>query len=99
MKILRQKGEVGQNHHPQATVYNNGENTPVSNASIDASFYKYGDVNPTKLRSTLDRTDITVSLNYAYTFSLFAIKNKEERGIFKKKWMKRLSEISEGFSE
>ena len=43
LKILRQKGEVGQNHHPQATVYNNGENTPVSNASIDASFYKYGD--------------------------------------------------------
>lgn len=67
--------------------------------SASASFYKYGDVNPTKLRSTLDRTDITVSLNYAYTFSLFAIKNKEERGIFKKKWMKRLSEISEGFSE
>ncbi len=67
--------------------------------SASASIYKYGDVNPTKLRSSLDRTDITVSLNYAYTFSLFAIKNKEERGIFKQKWMQRLSEISEGFSE
>ncbi|MBP3823091.1 MAG: hypothetical protein J6I36_06695 [Bacteroidaceae bacterium] len=67
--------------------------------SASASFYKYGDVNPTKLRSSLDRTDITVSLNYAYTFSLFAIKNKEERKVFKKKWMERLVEISEGFSE
>ena len=67
--------------------------------SASASFYKYGDVNPTKLRSNLDRTDITVSLNYAYTFSLFAIKNKEERSVFKKKWMERVVEISEGFSE
>ena len=67
--------------------------------SASASFYKYGDVNPSKLRSSLDRTDITVSLNYAYTFSLFAIKNKENRGIFKKKWMQRIAKISEGFSE
>jgi len=67
--------------------------------STSASFYKYGDVNPTKVRSNLDRTDITVSLNYAYTFSLFAIKKKEDREIFKKKWMQRLTEISEGFSE
>jgi hypothetical protein len=44
--------------------------------STSASFYKYGDVNPSKLTSKLDRTDITVSLNYAYTFSLFAIKRK-----------------------
>lgn len=67
--------------------------------STSASFYKYGDVNPSKIRSNLDRTDITVSLNYAYTFSLFAIKNKEERSNFKSKWMQRISEISEGFSE
>ncbi len=67
--------------------------------SASASFYKYGDVNPTKLRSGLDRTDITVSLNYAYTFSLFAIRNKENRSIFKKKWMQRVVKISEGFSE
>ena len=33
-------------------------------------------MNITKVRSNLDRTDITVSLNYAYTFSLFAIKRK-----------------------
>ena len=47
--------------------------------SASASFYKYGDVNPSKLRSSLDRTDITVSLNYAYTFSLFAIKSKAHK--------------------
>ncbi len=44
--------------------------------STQASFYKYGDVNMSKLRSNLDATDITVSLNYAYTFSLFTIKRK-----------------------
>lgn len=67
--------------------------------STSASFYKYGDVNPTKLRSHLDRTDITVSLNYAYTFSLFAIKNKENRKAFKQKWLEKAAKISEGFSE
>ena len=67
--------------------------------SASASFYKYGDVNPTKLRSNLDRTDITISLNYAYTFSLFAIKRKEDASIYKKDWLKRVTEISEGFSE
>ncbi len=63
-----------------------------------ASFYKYGDVNPTKMHSGLDRTDITVSLNYAYTFSLFAIKRKGEASS-RKKWVQKVTEISEGFSE
>ena len=67
--------------------------------STSASFYKYGDVNPSKMRSNLDRTDITVSLNYAYTFSLFAIKNKEERRLAKQKWFEKAAKISEGFSE
>ena len=67
--------------------------------TASASFYKYGDVNPSKLTSNLDRTDITISLNYAYTFSLFAIKNKEERKLFKRQWMQRIVEVSEGFSE
>ncbi|MBR3514267.1 MAG: hypothetical protein IKO12_07610 [Bacteroidaceae bacterium] len=47
--------------------------------STQASFYKYGDVNMTKTRSNLDATDITVSLNYAYTFSLFTIKRKASK--------------------
>ena len=46
--------------------------------SASASMYKYGDVNITKVRSNLDRTDLTVSLNYAYTFSLFTIKRKDK---------------------
>ncbi len=44
--------------------------------SASVGFNKYGDVNVTKLRSELDCTDITASLNYAYTFSLFSIKSK-----------------------
>ena len=67
--------------------------------STSASFYKYGDVNPQKLRSNLDCTDISVSLNYAYTFSLFTIKKKADRKINDKKWVKKVTEISEGFSE
>ena len=47
--------------------------------SASASMYKYGDVNITKVRSNLDRTDLTVSLNYAYTFSLFTIKRKASK--------------------
>lgn len=47
--------------------------------SASASIYKFGDVNITKVRSNLDRTDITLSLNYAYTFSLFAIKRKGKK--------------------
>ena len=67
--------------------------------STSASFYKYGDVNPTKVTSNLDCTDITVSLNYAYTFSLLTIKKKEDRKINKNKFVKKVTEISEGFSE
>ena len=44
--------------------------------STSASCNKYGDVNMTQIRSGLDCTDITVSLNYTYTFTLLAIKNK-----------------------
>lgn len=67
--------------------------------STSASFYKYGDVNPQKLRSNLDCTDISVSLNYAYTFSLFTIKKKADRKINNSKFVKKVTEISEGFSE
>lgn len=44
--------------------------------SASAAFNKYGDVNITQTRSGLDCTDITVSLNYTYTFTLLAIKRK-----------------------
>ena len=44
--------------------------------SLSAGINKYGDVNPTKTRSTLDATDISASLNYTYTFSLLEIKKK-----------------------
>ncbi|MBE6303119.1 MAG: hypothetical protein E7089_04200 [Bacteroidales bacterium] len=44
--------------------------------SASAAFNKYGDVNMTQTRSGLDCTDITASLNYIYTFNLFAIKRK-----------------------
>ena len=40
---------------------------------------KYGDVNQTKRRSSLDATDISASFNYAYTFSLVQIKNKKAK--------------------
>ena len=48
--------------------------------STSASFNKYGDVNITKARSSLDCTDISVSLNYTYTFTLLSIKNKANKG-------------------
>ena len=67
--------------------------------SASASFYKFGDVNPTKVRSNLDCTEITVSLNYAYTFSLLTIKKKADRKINNNKFVKKVTEISEGFSE
>lgn len=67
--------------------------------SASAAFYKYGDVNPSKLRSHLDCTDITLSLNYAYTFSLLTLKKKADRKLGEKKWVKKIVEISEGFSE
>lgn len=44
--------------------------------SAGFSFNKYGDVNISQTRSGLDCTDITCSLNYAYTFSLLEIKRK-----------------------
>lgn len=47
--------------------------------SFSASFSKYGDVNITKTRSSLDGTDIRLSLNYLYTFTLLQIKKKGEK--------------------
>lgn len=47
--------------------------------SASASFNKYGDVNITKTRSSLDCTDISASLNYVYTFTLLSIKNKNKK--------------------
>jgi hypothetical protein len=44
--------------------------------SLTAGISKYGDVNQTKRRSSLDALDITASLNYTYTFSLLEIKRK-----------------------
>lgn len=46
--------------------------------SLSGSVYKYGDVNVTKRRSGLDETDLTVSLNYTYTFSLLEVKRGEK---------------------
>ncbi len=48
--------------------------------SFSAQFSKYGDVNIDKTRSSLDATDIRLSLNYVYTFSLLEIKNKQKEG-------------------
>ncbi|MBR1547466.1 MAG: hypothetical protein IJ637_01915 [Prevotella sp.] len=48
----------------------------VHTFSLAASFSKYGDVNISQTRSKLDCTDISCSLNYAYTFSLLEIKRK-----------------------
>ena len=47
--------------------------------SLGASVSKYGDVNMSKQRSSLDNTEITASLNYAYTFSLLQIKKKAKK--------------------
>lgn len=44
--------------------------------SLSASMSKYGDVNLQKTRSSLDETDIRVSLNYLYTFTLLELKRK-----------------------
>lgn len=48
--------------------------------SAAVSFSKYGDVNTEKQGSSLDATDIRLSLNYVYTFTLLEIKKqaKEE---------------------
>ena len=47
--------------------------------SASASFSKYGDVNPTQTRSSLDATDIRLSLNYVYTFQLLHLKKKAKK--------------------
>ncbi len=47
--------------------------------SLSTSFSKYGDVNITKTRSSLDTTDIRLSLNYLYTFTLQNIKHKDKK--------------------
>ncbi len=47
--------------------------------SISGSISKYGDVNAAKMRSALDATDIRMSLNYLYTFTLLSIKNKDKK--------------------
>ena len=44
--------------------------------SLSASMSKYGDVNLQKTRSSLDETDIRISLNYLYTFTLLELKRK-----------------------
>lgn len=49
--------------------------------SLTAGLCKYGDVNVTQRRSGLDDTEVNVSLNYAYTFSLLEIKRKAEKPI------------------
>lgn len=46
--------------------------------SLTAGVNKYGDVNVVKRRSSLDQTDVNVSLNYTYTFSLYELKRKAE---------------------
>ena len=51
----------------------------VHSFSASASFSKYGDVNPTKTTSSLDATDIRLSLNYLYTFTLLSIKHKDKK--------------------
>lgn len=47
--------------------------------TVGASMNKYGDVNLSKRHSGLDATDITASLNYAYTFSLIELKSKSHK--------------------
>ncbi len=51
----------------------------VHSFSASASFNKYGDVNITNVRSNLDCTDISCSLNYSYTFTLLQIKSKAKK--------------------
>lgn len=44
--------------------------------SLAAGVNKYGDVNIVRRRSSLDQTDVNLSLNYIYTFSLLELKKK-----------------------
>lgn len=46
--------------------------------SFAASMNKYGDVNITKRHSGLDATDVSLSLNYVYTFSLLELKRRTD---------------------
>ena len=47
--------------------------------SFTAGMYKYGDVNPSKTHDDLNATDITLSFNYNYTFTLLELKRNAER--------------------
>lgn len=50
--------------------------------SASAGFNKYGDANMSKIHGSMDQTDISVTFNYTYTFSLIEIlsnKHKMER--------------------
>lgn len=47
--------------------------------SFNASLYRYGDVNMTKRTSKLDEVDLSISLNYAYTFELLRIASKQSK--------------------
>ncbi len=47
---------------------------------LTGSISKYGDVNVSKRTSSLDDTELSVGLNYTYTFSLIAIKRQVENG-------------------
>ncbi len=51
----------------------------VHTFSLSGSFSKYGDVNVTKTRSSLDGTDVRLSFNYLYTFTLLQIKKKSKK--------------------
>ena len=46
--------------------------------SLTGSVSKYGDVNMTKTTSGLDATDVRISLNYLYTFTLLHISKKKK---------------------
>lgn len=46
--------------------------------SLTGSVSKYGDVNVTKTTSGLDATDVRISLNYLYTFTLLHISKKKK---------------------
>lgn len=63
--------------------------------SAMASFNKYGDVNITKTQSKLDMTDISVSLNYAYTLPVLTIKSRAHRRQEQEEKAKKLMEKAE----
>ena len=46
--------------------------------SVAVSFYKYGDVNLSRLRSDLGNVDCSATLNYTYTFEWKAITNRKK---------------------